>query len=161
MPWFVLYTRSRAEKKVAQKLQERGIDVYCPTRVVKRQWTDRVKLVEEPLFRSYVFVRLLPKDRPVVYGIPGFVRYLTWLGQPAEVLPCEIQAIRDFLGDYDHDLIQVQPFTCHQAVRIESGDFAGTEGTVIQHQGDRLRLHLPTLGYQLTLDLKSVKLRVC
>ena len=56
LPWYVLYTKPRNEKKVAQRLSEAGYTVYCPLQKVRRQWSDRTKVVEEPLFTSYLFI---------------------------------------------------------------------------------------------------------
>ena len=57
-PWYVLYTKPRNEKKVAQRLSEAGYTVYCPLQKVRRQWSDRTKVVEEPLFKSYLFIQI-------------------------------------------------------------------------------------------------------
>ena len=52
--WNVVYTASRQEKKVAQRLLENGIENYLPVIKVLNQWSDRKKLVEKPLFNGYV-----------------------------------------------------------------------------------------------------------
>ena len=61
--WFVVYTRPRWEKKVHSLLTAKSIESYCPLHKVRRKWSDRIKLVEEPLFKSYVFVRVEDKDK--------------------------------------------------------------------------------------------------
>jgi len=157
MPWFVIYTKSRSEKKVADELSRRGVDVYCPVRKVERQWSDRKKIVEEPLFRSYVFVRVLPKDRQVVFGVDGVVRYLFWLGQPAEVLPEEIQAIKDLLNEFDHINLNVDYFEPNDRLVFNSGAFSGQEGHVISQDGSKIRVYLPKLGVQITVDASANK----
>jgi len=157
MPWFVLYTKSRSEKKVADELEKRGIDVYCPVRKIERQWSDRKKIVIEPLFRSYVFVRLHPKDRQNVFGVEGIVRYLYWLGQPAEVLPHEIQAIKDLLNDFDHQALDVAYYQPHDRLVFKSGAFSGQEGEVIHQDGQKIRVYLPSLGVQITVDASANK----
>ncbi len=58
MPWYVLYTKSRNEKKLTQLLSEKGFDVYCPLQETVKQWSDRKKKVQEPIFKSYIFVHL-------------------------------------------------------------------------------------------------------
>ncbi|AUD06959.1 UpxY family transcription antiterminator [Spirosoma pollinicola] len=95
MPWYVLYTKSRNEKIVAEKLLEQGINVYCPLIKTKRKWSDRIKLVEESHYRSYCFVDLEEKKRATVFGIIGIVRYLFWQNKPAVVCDFEIEAIKD------------------------------------------------------------------
>ncbi len=155
MPWFVLYTKSRSEKKVADELVKRGIDVFCPLRRMERQWSDRKKWVEEPLFRSYVFVRIHPKDRHMVFEVPGVVRYLFWLGKPAEVLPHEIQAIKDLLNDFPHETMEVTYFSPNDRLIFKTGAFIGQEGDVIKRESNKLYVYLPSLGAQVVVDLKS------
>ena len=58
--WFVVYTKSRCEKKVADLLTKKGIENYCPLNRVQKQWSDRKKIILAPLFTSYVFVRIRP-----------------------------------------------------------------------------------------------------
>jgi len=56
--WYAIYTMPRWEKKVAGLLNEKNITTFCPINRVERQWSDRKKIVHEPLFRSYVFVQI-------------------------------------------------------------------------------------------------------
>jgi transcription antitermination factor NusG len=56
--WYALYTKPRWEKKIHKLLQQKGIESYCPLNKVRRKWSDRIKVVEEPLFKSYIFVRV-------------------------------------------------------------------------------------------------------
>ncbi|MCB0698142.1 MAG: UpxY family transcription antiterminator, partial [Chitinophagaceae bacterium] len=102
MSWYVLYTKSRNEKKVAKRLEEKGIEVYCPLREEVRQWSDRKKKVAEPVFRSYLFVTLADytKESVEVLYTPGTVRFLWWNNKPGIVRKHEIEAIKSFLNDY-------------------------------------------------------------
>ena len=61
--WSVIKTRSRWEKKVARLLKQKGIDTFCPLLKAKRQWSDRVKTIEQPLLKSYVFVKVAEDQR--------------------------------------------------------------------------------------------------
>jgi transcription antitermination factor NusG len=99
MPWYVIYTQPRNEKKVAERLQNLGITVYCPLITIIKQWSDRKKKVQVPLLNSYVFVHLNDKDREAVFQVSGVVRYLFWLGKPAIVRDEEIQALQEGLKD--------------------------------------------------------------
>ena len=74
MPWYVIYTKPRNEKKVADRLKHLGIDVYCPMITMIKQWSDRKKKVQIPLLNSYVFVNLNEKDRELVFQVSGVVR---------------------------------------------------------------------------------------
>ena len=56
--WYAVYTKPRSEKKLADRLNEHGIEAYLPLRKTLKQWSDRKKMVEEPLITSYVFVNI-------------------------------------------------------------------------------------------------------
>ena len=93
MPWYVVVTRPRAELKVKDRLKAIGVEVCCPTRVEKRQWSDRVKKVVVPLLPSMVLVFLEVKDRELIFSVPGVVRYLFYLGKPAVVPKKEVDCL--------------------------------------------------------------------
>src|ERR1700744_4797195 len=105
--WYAVYTRPRWEKKVGELLIQRRIEAYCPLNRVRKKWSDRMKWVEEPLFKSYVFVRLTADEMTDVRLVGGIVNFVYWLGSPAVVKDKEIEAIRKFLDEYDD--IQVEP----------------------------------------------------
>jgi transcription antitermination factor NusG len=152
MPWFVIYTKSRSEKRVADELRKREIEVYCPLRKVKRKWSDRVKMVEEPLFRSYCFVNVEEHERSTIFDVQGFVRYLFWIKKPAIVRQEEIDLLKRMLNDFDHSDIRVENYRVSDRVRIASGAFMAYEGDIISQQGKTMVLHLESLGVSISVD---------
>lgn len=152
MPWFVIYTKPRSEKVVAENLRNKGIKVYCPLRKVKRKWSDRYKIVEEPLFRSYCFVNLEENERSLVFDVPGFVNYLFWLKKPAIVRPEEIEIIKNLLNDFDHEAIQIQSFSIADKIRVNSGILMDQEGEVVSKQGKKIVLFIESLGMSILVD---------
>lgn len=159
MPWFVLYTKSRMEKVVAEKLRERHIEVYCPLVKTKRKWSDRFKFVEEPLFRSYCFVNLSEHERSSVFGVPGIVRYLFWLKKVAIVRDAEIEAIKIMLNEVDHSQITIKVFEVGDRLTVASGAFSDTSGHVIRQQGKIVTIVLDALQLFLTVDLSKTMVK--
>lgn len=157
MPWFVLYTKSRCEKKVATNLQLRGIEVYCPLRKVVRKWSDRDKIVEEPLFRSYCFVRLEESEREKVFGVSGVVRFLFWLNKPAIVRDHEIQLIKNLLNEFDHETIEITSLVISDRVQIQSGVFINQTGYISQVKGHKIVISIDSLRVQITIDPRRNK----
>ena len=153
MPWFVLYTKSRNEKLVADKLRSMDIDVYCPLVKTKRKWSDRTKLVEEPLFRSYCFINIADHERAKVFSVSGVVRYLFWLKKPAIVQDAEIDAIKLMLNEVDHNSIQVDKFTPDSRLTIGSGSFADLSGRVLKQQGKIVAILLDSLQLVIKVDI--------
>src|SRR6476646_1947607 len=100
--WLAVYTKPRWEKKIDRLLIETGIESYCPLNKVHRKWSDRMKMVEEPLFKSYVFVHVNPEEEKKVREVNGVLNFVYWLGKPAVIRQKEIERIKRFLNDYNN-----------------------------------------------------------
>jgi transcription antitermination factor NusG len=156
--WYAIYTRPRWEKKVHQLLIQKGIDSFCPLNKVHRKWSDRVKLVEEPLFKSYVFVKVKEEQRTPVRMTDGVINFVYWDGKPAVIKEKEIESIRKFLDEYeDVQLIKLE-IRDDQKVRITSGAFMDLEGKVIEVKNKSARVLVESLGYLLVADIDKNKL---
>jgi len=154
MKWFVLYTKANFEIKVADGINALGIQAYCPTFTQIKYYSDRKKKVQKPLLPSYVLVQLEDKDRPKVFNVRGAVRYLFWLGKPAEVREEEIELLkRNLKGSYDDALIS--KLSKGKEYTIPSGPLKGQTGTVLDIVKNKLRLQLPSLGLYVTLSRAS------
>lgn len=153
MPWFVLYTNPKAEKKVAEQLSKIGIINYCPLVSKMKQWSDRKKKIEVPLFSSYVFVNIDESKRNDVFQAKGAVRYLFWLGKPAIVRDEEIESIKSWLGkSIDIEVSDLKP---GDKLVIEKGPFQNQEAVIQQIDKNKLRLVLESIGMVLTMQLKD------
>lgn len=151
MPWYVIYTKPRNEKKVAERLALIGIEAYCPLVTVVKQWSDRKKKVQVPLLNSYVFVNINEKERELVFEVSGVVRYLFWLGKPAVVREHEIEALKDGLEGTIVSY-EVKGIKVGDVVPISTGPFRGKEGKVKQINKNSLQLILSELGVLITLN---------
>lgn len=156
--WYVLYTRSRHEKKVAEGLVRKGFEVFCPLVQVPRKWSDRVKIVEEPLFRSYCFIRLAEKERASVFEVPGIVRYVYWLQKPAIIKTQEIDAIRKVLKEFDHTGITARNYLENELVRIKTGILSDHTGLVKEQRGNYLIIYLETLQMAVSVELTKIQI---
>jgi transcription antitermination factor NusG len=160
MPWYVLYTKPRNEKKVTSRLQEKGIEVYCPLKEELRQWSDRKKKVTEPVFSSYIFVFMANynEQNVPVLETPGSVRFLWWNKKPGIVRDEEIQAIKDFLNDYKGAEITVE-LQSGQTVTVGEGPLKDTTGKVLHTKGNKAYLWIKTLSVSIiaTVPIQSLK----
>ena len=157
--WYVLCTKPRHEKKVAERLTSAGYTVYCPLQKVVRTWSDRTKVVEEPLFKGYLFIQTEDHKRDEVFSFPGTVRYLFWLRRPAIVREAEIATIQQWLGHYDHDRLKVTDIIPGSSVRITSGKFMNEEGILLDTSNSKALVQLKELGIQLSLDVTQNELQ--
>ncbi|MET3028200.1 UpxY family transcription antiterminator [Flavobacterium sp. UW10123] len=154
MNWYVVYTKPKWEKKVADKLNQLGIECYCPLITQVKQWSDRKKKVETPLFNSYVFVQLTDSDRNFVFQVAGVVRYLFWLGKPAIVKDQEIEIIKKSLKTANISDISVSAIQVGDKIKLESGAFSNQNAIVQEVSNNYYTLVLETLGCILKIKYK-------
>lgn len=96
-PWWAIWVRSRCEKVAAESLRAKGYEIFLPLYRSRRQWSDRVKVIEQPLFPGYIFSRLDIRARLPVLQTPGVVSFVGASGEPEPVDDFEIRAIREIV----------------------------------------------------------------
>src|SRR5215217_505817 len=134
--WFVIYTRPRWEKKVDRLLQMQDIKSYCPLRKQKHQWADRMKDVEVPLFSSYVFVYINPREELKVRLTMGVVNFVYYMGKLARIREAVIEDIRYFVEFFpDAEVINTRSMAIGDQVKIKEGIMSQQRGEVIKLQG--------------------------
>lgn len=154
MNWYVVYTKPKWEKKVAEQLKKNGITCYCPLIIQERQWSDRKKKVEVPLFNSYVFVQVAESDRNSVFQSVGAVRYLFWLGKPAVVRDEEITLIKKWLNTADGIELMVETYQIGDSIQLESGPFTNQKAKIQEVTNTHYVLVLESLGCVLKMKIK-------
>jgi transcriptional antiterminator RfaH len=154
MDWYVVYTKPKWEKKVAERLNEIGITAYCPLITKERQWSDRKKKIQVPLFNSYIFVQVNEKERNVIFEVTGAIRYLFWLGKPAIVKEKEIEAIQNWLDVPDTFEVMVDKWKKGDKIVLESGPFMAQSAIVQKVKHNHYVLVLESLGCILKVKIK-------
>jgi transcription antitermination factor NusG len=157
--WFALYTKPRWEKKVHKLLGERGFESYCPLNKVRRKWSDRIKTVEEPLFKSYVFVRVTESLRPEVRFVDGVLNFVYWNSKPAIVRDEEIIEIKKFMSEYEEVQVGNIELKASDNVMLNAGVMMGATGSITRILGNNtIEVRIDSLGFVLTakLDRKTV-----
>ncbi|UPZ16084.1 UpxY family transcription antiterminator [Flavobacterium humidisoli] len=154
MNWYVVYTKPKWEKKVADKLNQLGIECYCPLITQVKQWSDRKKKIEVPLFNSYVFVQLADSERSSVFKVAGVVRYLFWLGKPAIVKDQEIETIKTSLKAPNISDVSVSSIQVGDKIKLESGAFSNQNAIVQEVSNNYYTLVLESLGCILKIKYK-------
>lgn len=158
--WFVVYTKPRWEKKVVSLLEEQGIENYCPLNKVVKQWSDRKKVVMEPIFKSYVFVRVPEDEKWELRKVEGVLNFVFWLGKPAIVRDEEIYTIRKFLNEFAEVKVEeIAKIQVNKRVRVKQGLMMNYEGILIEVYGSRAKVRIETMGLQLSaqFDRKNLE----
>jgi transcription antitermination factor NusG len=157
--WYAVYTKPRWEKKVAAMLLEKGIENYCPINKVIRQWSDRKKMVMEPVFKGYVFVKLEENKKWQVKDVNGILNFVYWLGKPAIIREEEIDTIRKFLNEFEDVQVEPKGVVVNSEVRIRQGVLMNYHGIVVEVLGNRAVVKIETLDIQLSahFDKKNLE----
>jgi len=137
--WFAVFTNPKAEKKVAERLEDSGFEVYLPLMTTIRQWSDRKKKVKVPLINSYVFVRTTKMNLKETLKTPGVVTILKYLKSPAIIRDYEINnmriLLREEVGEEGFEKLNMRAIKKGEPVEILHGPFSGLQAEYIQHQG--------------------------
>ncbi len=154
--WHVIYTKSKWEKKVDGLLIKKGIESWCPVQKRERQWSDRKKIIEEPLFRSYVFVKVSKSDYSVLLSTIGVVNFLYFEKKPAIIRDNEIEAIRKYLGlsNATIQVLDMANIPASTKVSINQGLFMGQKGEVIKSSKKTVYVQLESINMMMIVEFK-------
>jgi transcription antitermination factor NusG len=158
--WYAVYTKPRWEKKVAEVLTRNSIENYCPLNKVLRQWHDRKKVVQEPLFTSYVFVKVEESRFSELRRIGGVLNLVYWLQKPAVIRDEEITMIRKFLDEYTDVQLEKTVVSVNDVVRVIKGPLMEQEGNVLAVRNRTVRISLPSLGYIMVAEVERQNVEV-
>lgn len=126
--WYVLYVKSRTEKKVQERLQKLHYEVFLPLIKTIRQWSDRRKQVQVPLFNGYIFVRITPEDFTQIRMVEGVVNFVRSEGKYASIRDAQIETIRTFIDTGYHMEGLADTFAPGEKVKITFGPLKDCEG---------------------------------
>ena len=153
--WYAVQTRSRHEKKVADDIEEKGIQSFLPLVTRVHKWSDRQKQVQLPLFPGYVFVHATTaaEERISVLRTPGVAGFVGSSGRGTPIPRKQIEHIRLILDGNvpfeDYPFLEVS-----QRVRIRGGSLDGVEGTLVAKNSDQ------SLVVSIDLIKRSILVRV-
>lgn len=161
MRWFALYTRPRFEVKVYESLKKLGLEAYLPTYKTIRQWSDRKKKIELPLFTSYCFVRIRPEEYYKPMEAYGVVRHIWFNNIPTPIRDEEIVSIRRICeGNYELEVITLD-YEFGTPVIIKQGSLQGLQGEYIKRAGKNkllIRVDAINHGVLVTIDKAFIEI---
>lgn len=154
-PWFALQVRTRHELGVANFLRSRGYDPFVPLYQCRKFWSDRIKVVDAPLFPGYLFCRLDVHNRLPVLTTPGVIQIVGQRRLPVPVNEAEINAVQTMVTSG----LPNQPWPFLQLgdrVQIDGGPLRGLEGILIEVRGGhRLILSVTLVQRSVAVEIDS------
>jgi transcription antitermination factor NusG len=151
MSWNVIYTKSRSEKKVEERLKNIGIEAYCPVRTEVKFWSDRKKSILVPVLPSMVLVKIEKNKRNQVFDIPGVVRYMFWLKKHAVVRDNEVDSLKLLLKSNNIIEQNVEAFNVGNEIKISS--LEDQLGIIKKISKNQIWVVLKQLGYVIKLKI--------
>lgn len=154
--WVAFYTKPRQEFKAAQEIQSLNIECYLPTIITLRQWSDRKKKIQVPLFSGYVFSKVNEKERLTAVQQDSIVKVISFDGKPSYIPECQIESLKKMLLETP-DVFVTNGLEIGQHVKITEGPFAGVDGCIKEMNKERwlcvsIELLNRTVSVKLSLD---------
>ncbi|MXV49685.1 UpxY family transcription antiterminator [Pedobacter sp. HMF7647] len=155
--WYIIYTFPNLEKRIYNELVKKCIHAYLPMQRVIRQWSDRKKELQIPLFPNYVFINTTEKERFKLFNISGILKFISFEGKPAVVSEDEILQIKQF----ENTEFEVEPHLVQgDDVMIVKGPFTGMRGKLFSKRGkERFGIRLNSINQSLSLEISTANVR--
>lgn len=159
--WYVVYVKSRSEKKAETELQHKNIVTYLPLQRKLRQWSDRKKWVEMPLISGYLFVNITRKEYDLVLQSNYVVSYVRFEGTAAIIPESQIENLKLMLKQDNLDIcITQETFEIGQSIEVISGALIGLRGKLVKIKGkNKVAVVLEKLGYSALIEISTENLR--
>ncbi len=152
--WYVFYVRGKHEKQAERLLTRDGYTSYLPIRTVLKEWSDRKKSVEEPLFKSYIFVYIYKNQIYDVLQLPSIVTYVRFAGEPAIIRQKHIDLIKELILNKTKFDVSNKRLKVGERLKLKSGPFKGQMGVVKQLRGSKkVLVDLETINFTLEIEL--------
>ncbi|MBE9585867.1 UpxY family transcription antiterminator [Mucilaginibacter sp. JRF] len=157
--WMVLYTRARWEKKVEHLLKQQHIESFCPLIRSKRKWADRYKIIEVPLFTSYIFVKEDTSLFEKVMQTNGVVSVVRNNGKPALINDQEIERIKFLVQNYaELQTVPIENLKVGDMVEVKEGPFMNKQGEIKDITGNSVLMVLKDLNCVIIVKTDEQKL---
>jgi transcription antitermination factor NusG len=152
--WYIAYTFPKAERKIYKKLEIMGIESFLPLHKVIRQWSDRKKMLEVPLFPNYIFIHASGPERFEALQIKEIVKYVSCEGKPVTVPETLITSLDKMIkGNIE---VSSEEYCVGTHVKVTDGPLCGAEGVLIRKNSKtRLVIQIKALGRCVSVDISS------
>lgn len=155
--WYAVYTKPKWEKKSDGIFKKKGITSWCPTHKVEKRWTDRKKIIDVPIFKSYLFVYVTNEEKADVLRTDGILNFVHSFKKPAVIKEEEIQEIKKYLAHKDAkiSLIELEGFKTDDKVQINFGVFINNIGTITKGGKRKVFVRLESLSQVMVVEFST------
>lgn len=151
--WYLVYTKPKCEKKVAALLTKRKIENFCPQNRTQVKQIRKSKMVDQPLFSSYVFVYVEEGKVSYIRNFENILNLVYWKGQPAIIKEDEIAIIKDFINDHNDIRIEKTFVDEKDSAKIIDRPGYTIDGNLLTLKNRSIKVNLPSIGYTLIAEV--------
>ena len=156
LKWYPVYTQPRAEKKAYSALIDKGIEAYLPLHRRLKQWSDRKKWVEEPLIKSYLFVRIADNAQTEVLMTKGIARFIYFSGKITAMPDRQINELKLLMASSLDIEVTEEDLQPGEKIKIKAGPLKGITGEIIAYRSQKqLLLRLENLGCSIIVNVAA------
>jgi transcriptional antiterminator RfaH len=156
LKWYPVYTHPRAEKKAYTALVDKGVEAYLPLNRRLKQWSDRKKWVEEPLIKSYLFVRIADNALANVLMTKGIARFIYFSGRVTAMPDRQIQELKLVMASSLDLEVTEENLEPGEKIKVKAGPLKGIIGEIIAYRSQKqLLLRLENLGCSLIVNVPA------
>jgi transcription antitermination factor NusG len=155
--WYVLYTKPHQEKRVSENLTRKKIENFLPLNRIVGDNIVSKKIAEEPLFKCYVFIKVLKSHLDDLRKLQGVVNVVYWFGEPVTVDDIEINILRNFLNSYIN--VTVEKTTMRNGTFVSDSNIE-QDGSVVTVKNKKANVILSSLGYKITAEIETSHVRI-
>jgi len=154
--WYSVYTKPGCEKKVSLLLTKKGIENFFPLNYKKSPSLLRRKLLYEPLFKSYIFLRATDYDIIALSKqINGIVGLLYWMRNPATINEDDINAIKEFTNNHQEIKLEKLHVNLKSEENIIDGISFTMDGKILMINNSVIKVNLPSLGFTMAAKIED------
>jgi len=154
--WYALYTKSRHEKKVEERLVSQGFDVFCPMVKTLKQWSDRKKKVTVPLISSYIFIRVEEKNRTKALLDSSVLNFVFWLGKPAVIKNDEIDRLKGLISKEEMQEFEIRHLNVGDKINIDKGFLKENDAVIKKTNKNHVYAELKQLGMLVVVKKSDI-----
>lgn len=147
--WYIIYTKPKREKKVASTLNKRKIENYLPLNYRKISSFRKIKIKEDPLFKSYVFAKIAENEICKLKKVDGVINLVYWKGEPAKIKPNEIEVMKEFLRDHQNISLEKIKISTNDVARLIDRSRYSISGNILTIKSTGSKVALPSIGFTL------------
>lgn len=153
--WYIFYTYPNYEKKVQKLLSQKNIHCFLPLQKVWRQWSDRKKSIEVPLFPNYIFIKTTAHERHNALKTNGVVKSVSFDGKPVILPEKDISVIQKLVTE-NIEISNDRIFAKGNKIRIIDGPFYGLQGYLFEQKGKtRFGLKLESMEHSISIEIST------